>query len=149
GQHGHRGGHLQPFGPSQDRGHHDVRRGDGVVGAVVFTEADEINADLFCEYGLVDDITQGLRMGYRVALQIHGGIAEGVDAEGEVPGGRALWRHASWGLSWVSSESTCGYSNNVRGKMFPGPFVNPWVGDVRRQARRRAVAQEGKSGNTG
>ncbi|BAC18830.1 hypothetical protein [Corynebacterium efficiens YS-314] len=147
GQHGHRGGHLQPFGLGQDRGHHDVRRGDGVVGAVVFTETDEINTDLLREYGLVDDVTQGLGMGDRIALKIHGSVTEGVDAEGDLPGGGGLLRHVSGGLSWACSGYSCGYINNIRGKMFPGPFspLRGWGGN-RSPSFRDAGRPEQKTG---
>ncbi|OEI67360.1 hypothetical protein Cus16_2959 [Curtobacterium sp. ER1/6] len=81
GQHGDRGAHPDRRGPGRDGGEHDLRGADDEVLAVVLTHADEVDADLVGEDGLVDDVADGLRVGPEGAVGALGDVAEGVEAE--------------------------------------------------------------------
>ena len=60
------GAKLDPLGPPGDGGQHDLGCRDGEIGAVMFAQADEINADFVGEGGLVQHLAQddvhGLRL---------------------------------------------------------------------------------------
>ena len=48
-EHGHRRPEEDPLGPAGDRGQHDLGRGDREVAAMVFADAESVDADLFGE----------------------------------------------------------------------------------------------------
>ena len=52
-------------GARGDRGQHDLGRGDGEVVAVVLADAEEVEAELVGEHGLVDDVADDLVVGQR------------------------------------------------------------------------------------
>ena len=50
-----------------DGGQHHLGRGDREVGAVVLADAEEVDADLVGQHGLVDDVAEHLRVRQRRA----------------------------------------------------------------------------------
>ena len=82
GKDGDGGAKLDPAGAPGDGGKHDLGCGDGKVGAVVFAQANEINADFVGEGGLVQHLTQGDVHGLRRAVRAVADIAEGIEAKG-------------------------------------------------------------------
>lgn len=63
GQHRHRRAEMDALGARCDRRQHGLRRGDRKIGAVVFAETDEVEAELVGQHGFVDDVADHLRMG--------------------------------------------------------------------------------------
>ena len=80
-EHRHRGPEADAFGASRDRGEHRLGRGHGEVVAVVFADAEEVEAEAVGEHGLVDDVADHLRLAQAVAVGVDGDVAERVEAE--------------------------------------------------------------------
>ena len=81
GQHDDRGRELDVVGAGGDVGQQHVGRGHGVVLAVVFADAEDVDADLVGKHCLVDDVADDLAVGEQVAVGIGLDVAEGVEAE--------------------------------------------------------------------
>ena len=77
----HRRSKTNAFRARSDGGEHDFRCGYGEVRAVVFTDAEEVHAELIGEYGFVDDITDDLRMREHLAVGAARDVAERVESE--------------------------------------------------------------------
>ncbi len=60
-QHRHRGAEPDAAGAGRDRGQHHLRRRHREVGAVMFADADEIDAGLIGQHRFVDQIADDLR----------------------------------------------------------------------------------------
>jgi hypothetical protein len=76
-----------------DRGQHDLGRRDGEVGAVVLADADEVDAQLVGEDGLLDDVADDLRVRERPPVGAARDVAEGVEAELQGVGHGTPWGH--------------------------------------------------------
>lgn len=81
GEHGDRGGELQPRGAGGDARQEHVGGGDGEVLTVVLPDADRVQPHLVGQDGLVDDVADHHIVGQERAVRAGGDIAEGVDAE--------------------------------------------------------------------
>lgn len=73
-------------------GQHDLGRRDREIGAVMFAEADEINADVVGQRGLVQHLAQDDVHGLRLAIGAKGDVAESVEAKGNLGHGKLLCR---------------------------------------------------------
>ena len=67
-----------------DRREHDFRRRHGEIGAVMLADAEEVDAELVGEHGLLDHVADDLRLRQRLAVGADGDVAEGVEAEFEI-----------------------------------------------------------------
>ena len=72
-----------------NRGEDDLRRRDGEVGTVMLADADEIDAQLVGENGLVDDVADDLGLRERATVGVASDVAERVEPELEI------WLHVS------------------------------------------------------
>ena len=78
-----------------DRGENDVGGRQGEVIGVVFTDSEEVDADLVGKYALFDEVPDRLGMRERAIVVVVRDIAEGVEAEDE------------WELPMSAFESRC------------------------------------------
>ena len=70
-----------PLGADGNRGQDDFRGGNREVRAVVFADAERVEADLIRDHRFFDDVAQHLRLRQRLAVGRQGDVAEGVHAE--------------------------------------------------------------------
>ena len=87
-QDGDRGPDVDPGRARGDRGEDDVRGRQREVIGVVFTDPDEVDADLVGEDALLDEVPDRLRMRQRTVVLVVGDVAERVEPEDE----REWWR---------------------------------------------------------
>jgi hypothetical protein len=80
-QHGDRGPEADPPGARRDGGEHGLGRRDGEVVAVVFTDAEEVEAEPVGEHRFLDHVADHLRLAETVAVAVDGDITEGVEAQ--------------------------------------------------------------------
>ena len=69
---------MDALGARGDRRQHHVRRRDGEVVAMVFADADEIDADLVGQHAFLDHVAQHLRLRQQLAVLVDGHVAERV-----------------------------------------------------------------------
>src|SRR5699024_4254007 len=82
GQHGDGRNEFDPLSLSADAGQDDVGRRDGVVGTMVLTDADDVDADLICQDTFGYDVSQHFRVGQHAgAPDILGKVPEDVESE--------------------------------------------------------------------
>ena len=92
-EHGDRRTEPDPIGLTGDRGEHRFGRRHGEVVAMVFADAEEVDADLVGEHAFGDDVADDLCVRQRLAVGADGDVAERVDAEfecGSVSSGFAM-----------------------------------------------------------
>ena len=77
------GAEADAAGAPGDGREHDLGRGDGEVGAVVLADAEEVDAQLVGQHGLVDDVADDLRLRQRAPVGVAGDVAERIEAEFE------------------------------------------------------------------
>ncbi len=87
GEHGDGSAELDPAGAAGDGGEQDLGRGDREIGAVVFAQADEIDAEFVGVDGLFHHLAQGDVHRLKPAVGAVGDVAEGIEAEGGGHGG--------------------------------------------------------------
>src|SRR5688572_28468227 len=92
-EHRDRGAKPNAARATGDRGEDDLGRRDGEVGAVVLADADEVDAQLVGEHGLVDDVAKDLGVRKRAALGVDGDVAERVQPELD------MWCHGNLQLN--------------------------------------------------
>ena len=69
---------MNPRGPGRNRGQDDLRRRDGEIAAMVFADAEEVEADLIRERAFVDDVPQGFGLRQLPAVGRNRNVAEGI-----------------------------------------------------------------------
>ena len=80
-EHRDRGPEADPLGASGDGGQHHLGRGDREVVAVVFADAEEVEAEVVGQHRLVDHVADHLCLAQAVAVGVDGDVTEGVEAE--------------------------------------------------------------------
>ncbi|MET4826931.1 hypothetical protein ABH972_004520 [Bradyrhizobium ottawaense] len=80
-QHRYGRAEMDALGPRCDRGEHGLRRGDRKIGAVVFAEADEVEAEFVGQHRFVDDVADHLRVRKHGACGIPGDVAKSIQSE--------------------------------------------------------------------
>jgi hypothetical protein len=80
-EHGHSGPEADPLGARCDCGEHGLGRRDREVVAVVFADAEEVEAEPVGKDRLVDDIADHLRFAQTITVGIDGDVPEGVEAQ--------------------------------------------------------------------
>ena len=80
-EHRDRGTEADPVGASGDGGQHRLGRRDREVVAVMFADAEEVEAEAIGEDRFVDDVADHLCLAAAAAVRVDGDVTEGVEAE--------------------------------------------------------------------